>query len=286
MTAGLFYVYTEPGSVDEAEFHDWYDHEHGPARLTVPGVGRAYRYRALDEEKPPWLALYELDSPDVVDSPEYKALSANASDRDRSVAAGLATLDRRVYEQVSEDGSPAGLPTPVILAVAMSVPEESEDDLAAWYTEEHIPMLLEVPGWRRNPQVPARPQPGRTRTRFAVRARAGGPRGPRGPPLPGGGQHALARPGGGLCAAAGTTGVRLAQRDRRLTWHPAATPNRTAIAADPHYDLYCGHRSLRSSGTPVPAGRIVSHCTNRAYREVPGAYRRLRSNVGGWRSAA
>ena len=31
----------------------------------------------------------------------------------------------------------------------MSVPEGGEDDLAAWYTEEHIPMLLEVPGWRR-----------------------------------------------------------------------------------------------------------------------------------------
>ncbi len=108
MAAGLFYVYTEPGSVDEAEFHDWYDHEHGPARLTVPGFGPAYRYQALDGEKPPWLALYELDRPDVIDSPEYKALSANASDRDKSVAAGLATLDRRVYEQISEDGSPVG----------------------------------------------------------------------------------------------------------------------------------------------------------------------------------
>jgi hypothetical protein len=37
----------------------------------------------------------------------------------------------------------------VILAVSLSVPAESEADLAAWYTEEHIPMLLEVPGWRR-----------------------------------------------------------------------------------------------------------------------------------------
>jgi hypothetical protein len=149
MAAGLFYVYTDPGTVDEAEFHDWYDHEHGPARLTVPGLGPACRYRALDGLKPPWLAVYELDRPDVIDSPEYQALSANASDRDKSVAAGLAALDRRVYEQVSEDGSPAGRPAPVILAVAMSVPEGSEDDLAAWYTEEHIPMLLEVPGWRR-----------------------------------------------------------------------------------------------------------------------------------------
>ena len=149
MVAGLFYVYTEPGSVDEAEFHDWYDNEHGPARLKVPGVRGAYRYRALNDQKPSWLAWYELDSPDVLDSPEYKAVGANASDRDRSVAAGLASLDRRVYEQTSEDGSPAGRPAPVILSVAMSVPEESQDDLAAWYTEEHIPMLLEVPGWRR-----------------------------------------------------------------------------------------------------------------------------------------
>ena len=118
----------------------------------MPGIGPAYRYRALDELKPPWLALYELDRPDVIESPEYKALSATASDRDKAVAAGLATLDRRVYEQVSDDGSPVGRnpdPAPVILAVAMSVPEGSENDLAAWYTEEHIPMLLQVPGWRR-----------------------------------------------------------------------------------------------------------------------------------------
>ena len=81
MAAGLFYVYTDPGTIDEAEFHDWYDHEHGPARLTVPGLGPAYRYRALDELKPTWLALYELDRPDVIESPAYKALSAKASDR-------------------------------------------------------------------------------------------------------------------------------------------------------------------------------------------------------------
>ena len=146
MVAGLFYVYTEPGSVDEAEFHDWYDHEHGPARLTVPGFRGALRYRALDDQKPTWLALYDLDSPEIIDSPAYKALGAQASDRDRSVAAGLATLDRRVYEQISSDGSDPG---PVILAVAMSVPASAEEDLAAWYAEEHIPMLLQVPGCRR-----------------------------------------------------------------------------------------------------------------------------------------
>ncbi|MGD0555783.1 MAG: hypothetical protein ABSA93_12465 [Streptosporangiaceae bacterium] len=148
MTAGLFYVYTDPGSVDEAEFHDWYDHEHGPARLTVPGIRNALRYGALDDLKPPWLALYDLDSPEVIDSAEYKALGPRASDRDKSVGARLATLDRRVYEQISLDGS-VNDPAPVILAVAMSVPTEATDDLDAWYTDEHIPMLLGVPGWLR-----------------------------------------------------------------------------------------------------------------------------------------
>jgi len=149
MSAGLFYVYTEPGTVNEAEFHDWYDNEHGPARLTVPGFRRVLRYRALDEQKPTWLALYELDGPEVIDSPGYKALAGQASDRDKGVMAALGTLERRVFEQISEDGSPVGRPAPVILTVSLSVPAENEADLAAWYTEEHIPMLLQVPGWRR-----------------------------------------------------------------------------------------------------------------------------------------
>jgi hypothetical protein len=150
MAEGLFYVYTDAGAVPEAEFHDWYDHEHGPSRLAVPGIRSLLRYRALDDQKPPWLALYELDGPDALESPEYKALGAGVSDRDRAVISGLSLLDRRVYKQISSDGSPAGVdPSPVILAVALSVPAETEEDLAAWYTDEHIPMLLQVPGWRR-----------------------------------------------------------------------------------------------------------------------------------------
>ncbi len=149
MAAGLFYVYTDPGSVDEAEFHDWYDHEHGPRRLTVPGFLGGYRYGALDDAKPSWLALYDLDSADALDSPEYKALGASASEHDKAVGAGLATLDRRVYSQLSSDGAAPDEPAPVLLAVSMSVPAGAEDDLQAWYTDEHIPMLLKVPGWRR-----------------------------------------------------------------------------------------------------------------------------------------
>jgi hypothetical protein len=150
MAHGLFYVYTDPGTVPEADYHDWYDHEHGPRRLKVPGFLSGYRYGALDDAKPSWLVVYDLDSPQVLDSPEYKALGTTATEHDRSVGAGLATLDRRIYEEISSDGvvSSAG-PAPVLLSVALSVPAGAEDDLQAWYTDEHIPMLLEVPGWGR-----------------------------------------------------------------------------------------------------------------------------------------
>jgi len=151
MAPGLLFVYTDVGAgpVTEEDYHDWYDHEHGPARLTVPGLLGASRYQALDDLTPRWLALYQLSGPGVPDSPEYKAVLEGGSDRDKFIMSHLATLDRRIYEQISEDGPGGDGPAPVILAVANSVPADMEDDMTAWYQQEHIPMLLEVPGWRR-----------------------------------------------------------------------------------------------------------------------------------------
>jgi hypothetical protein len=151
MAPGLLFVYTDVGAgpVTEEEYHDWYDHEHGPARLTVPGLLGASRYQALDDLTPRWLALYQLSGPGVPDSPEYKAVLEGGSDRDKFIMSHLATLDRRIYEQISEDGPGGDGPAPVILAVANWVAPETVDEMTAWYEQEHIPMLLAVPGWRR-----------------------------------------------------------------------------------------------------------------------------------------
>jgi hypothetical protein len=152
MADGLFLAYSEPGSVPEAEFHDWYDNEHLPARLTVPGFESATRYRALDGLKPPWLAVYDI-VPGTLETPEYKALYASNSDREKSILARLATLDRREYELISDE-RPAGVAAdsataPVLMTVSMSVQPGTEADMEDWYVREHIPMLLAVPGWRR-----------------------------------------------------------------------------------------------------------------------------------------
>ncbi len=88
----------------------------------MPGLTAACRYQAIDGQAPPWLALYETASPQVLDSPEYKALVAGGSDREKFIMSHLATLDRRVYEQLSEDRAASaaarGGPAPAILSVA------------------------------------------------------------------------------------------------------------------------------------------------------------------------
>lgn len=60
----------------EAEFNEWYDHEHVPALTAVPGTLSARRFRD-STGKHRHLALYHLKTPDVAMSPEWKAAAAS-----------------------------------------------------------------------------------------------------------------------------------------------------------------------------------------------------------------
>ena len=149
MADDLLFVYSSPGTVDLAEFTDWYDNEHVPARLALDGFGAVNRFRAADSLTPEWLATYEV-RPGTLDEPAYKAVWENASAREKSIMSA-ATVDRRLYSPISDSGDTGKAP-PVLMAVSMSVPpsESAVADMEAWYVEEHIPMLLAVPGWRRS----------------------------------------------------------------------------------------------------------------------------------------
>lgn len=147
MAQGLLFVLSQPRRGDEPEFHDWYDHEHGPARVALPEVGAGHRYRAVDDATPAWLACYDLDL-DVLATPAYRRLRERRSPRETAVMARLETLERRVYTLLDEHGAPDG-PPGVLLARSVTVAPGHEAELHAWYTEEHIPLLRELPGWHR-----------------------------------------------------------------------------------------------------------------------------------------
>src|SRR6202049_2078353 len=67
---GLLMVWADIDPEYEAEYHRWYDEEHTAHLLAVPGFLSAGRYIAL-KGGPKYLALYELESPDVLKSPAF-----------------------------------------------------------------------------------------------------------------------------------------------------------------------------------------------------------------------
>ncbi|KAF5375706.1 hypothetical protein D9615_009363 [Tricholomella constricta] len=153
---GLLFVYGERGpDVTEEEYNNWYDKEHAPARIALPGFSSAARYKALDGKPPSWLALYDTSTPEYLQSDEYKALSINAPAGEKSIISRLVTLNRRIYSRFSTLEKPgfdaaAVLPAKVVLVVGLQpASQEKEEDMNKWYAEEHLDLIAKVPGFLR-----------------------------------------------------------------------------------------------------------------------------------------
>ena len=79
MAKGVLIAAMDFSSCPEDEFHDWYDMEHVPERLRVPGFLNAERW--IDTGNPKIsVATYDLDTVAVLRSPPYLAIAgANSS---------------------------------------------------------------------------------------------------------------------------------------------------------------------------------------------------------------
>jgi len=69
---GMLYVATNIGAEDEADFNQWYDHEHVEERVAITGFLSGTRYQAVNAEYQ-YLGLYETDSLDAFTSTDYHA---------------------------------------------------------------------------------------------------------------------------------------------------------------------------------------------------------------------
>jgi hypothetical protein len=67
----LVMIEIEPGFEDD--FNAWYREEHFAERMACPGFLTGKRFVAL-EGGPKYLAIYELASPSVLESEEYKKI--------------------------------------------------------------------------------------------------------------------------------------------------------------------------------------------------------------------
>ena len=119
-----------------------------PNRLALPGFLGGWRYQAASEEGARYLALYELESVGVLQQADYVRVATERSERERKMLASIPMIDRRVFRLIL-DGDAWTDAAPYQLTVAMSPAPGGDEDFVAWYHEEHIRMLLDVPGWRR-----------------------------------------------------------------------------------------------------------------------------------------
>ena len=146
---GLLLTLTEPPAAMEEEFNAWYDTEHLPERLSISGFHSARRW--VDPHAPAgsgkYLATYELDSPQALQTPEYLAhVGDHFTPWSKRCLSRCVLFRRWACAQIAPGDA---LPDPAARALFFAcgdVPAEHETEFNRWYDTEHVPLLLAVPG--------------------------------------------------------------------------------------------------------------------------------------------
>jgi hypothetical protein len=146
MAKGILIAAMDFSAAPEDEFHDWYDLEHVPERLRVPGFINAERWIGAKEPKLS-VATYDLDNVEVLHSPPYLAVGGeNGSPWTNRTARFRKSLMRYEGEQLFPGNKTAPRDAAALLVIAMNVVPEHEAEFNEWYNTEHIPALGGVPG--------------------------------------------------------------------------------------------------------------------------------------------
>ena len=146
---GIFLVYADIDPKYEEEFNAWYNTEHLPELLGLPGFLDAARYVA-EKGGPKYLAAYELTSADAMKSAEFQKWRANPSPWSRRVSPTV--IGKNMTRILGQQVFPASAETPdrgmapALQIGRMSVPESVDQEWNTWYNGEYIPGYRQVPG--------------------------------------------------------------------------------------------------------------------------------------------
>ena len=103
---GFLLVLMQPPPTFEEEFNAWYDTEHIPERVAVPGFETGIRYVCLDGF-PRYLAMYDTENPEVFDTEGYLRVAF-----DRSSPWTKRVMSRvRIYRSAGRQVYPGNLVT-------------------------------------------------------------------------------------------------------------------------------------------------------------------------------
>jgi hypothetical protein len=97
---GFLLVLMQPPENIEEEFNAWYDSEHVPERLSVPGVLTAIRFSSISAATPKYLAMYDLESESVLESDAYRRVAGDNSSPWTRRVTGKTKVYRSVGKQI------------------------------------------------------------------------------------------------------------------------------------------------------------------------------------------
>ena len=146
MANGLLFASFDFSTAHADEFHDWYDTEHVPERMRLPGFINAERW--IGDENPKLaVATYDLTSHAVLASPPYMAVGgANGSPWTKRVTGMAKRILRFEGEQLVPGDAIAPDGAGALLVASMNIDPAAEAEFTAWYNTEHLPQLAAVPG--------------------------------------------------------------------------------------------------------------------------------------------
>ena len=139
-----------PPADQETIFNDWYDQEHIPLRVAIPGFVSAQRYLADGNDRN-YLAVYEMNDASILQSAAYGVVKNQPSELTKSMLSSVSGFTRYIGNLLGEQWKSTTTDplneSHYLYAVFFTVPQEELSEFDAWYTQDHVPILLECPEW-------------------------------------------------------------------------------------------------------------------------------------------
>jgi hypothetical protein len=127
---GYLLVMMQPPPAFEDEFNAWYDTEHIPERVAVPGFETGIRYVCVTGA-PRFLAMYDTRSPQVLDSPEYLRVSFDKSSPWTKRVTSRVKVDRSAGVQIYPGDKVTGRAVRVLLLRFRGLDAAASDKIVA-----------------------------------------------------------------------------------------------------------------------------------------------------------
>jgi hypothetical protein len=135
---------------DRRDYEAWYQQDHVPDRLGIPGFLSARRYRRLNGPRAEFLTFYETALPEVLCSAPYLKRLAEPTDWTARIMAHFRTMSRSLCRVILDDGQ-AGAGGLLALLAHNGEPASGLEAQLAQALEQ--PGVTRVRLWRADPSI-------------------------------------------------------------------------------------------------------------------------------------